>query len=226
MKYKVENGIYFLDETASLIEKEVIDFSINDLISKGYQYISLPSVVPRSIIDDQDISQFGITPYLLNPVQALTGSAEQGFLWYFKNKAVTHSRYVSFNECFRQESECHKLMKLKNFKKVEQFVFCNRATWEREFICCLENMELVLSYMNLDSRRIDRTYETGYHKIKIDIEIFTDTYGWMEVCSCSYFGLEQSIRFNITGNANHTISCTGVAMPRTLIPLFEAKGTY
>ena len=55
---------------------------------------------------------------------------------------------------------------------------------------------------------------------KYDIEVKTKQYGWMETHSCTYFGEEQSKRFEITG-ATHTISNTGIASPRILIPFIE-----
>ncbi|MNR40287.1 Serine--tRNA ligase [compost metagenome] len=74
---------------------------------------------------------------------------------------------------------------------------------------------------DIEYRTIDVTKKDyGYHKKKIDIEVLTKKYGWMETHSCSYFGIEQSSKYNITG-ANHTLSNTGVATPRILIPLIE-----
>lgn len=62
-----------------------------------------------------------------------------------------------------------------------------------------------------------------HHVLKKDIEVLTTTYGWMETHSCTYFGEEQTKRFGITG-LTHTISNTGVASPRILVPLLERAG--
>jgi seryl-tRNA synthetase len=74
---------------------------------------------------------------------------------------------------------------------------------------------------NIEYRLVDVTNtDKGYHKKKVDIEIFTKKYGWLETHSCSYFGDEQVKRFDIKGNI-HTLSNTGVASPRILIPFLE-----
>ena len=78
-----------------------------------------------------------------------------------------------------------------------------------------------MDLLDIKYRVVDVTdRDPGYHIKKYDIEIETKQFGWMETHSCSYFGTEQSKRFNITG-ANHTISNTGIASPRILIPFIE-----
>lgn len=64
--------------------------------------------------------------------------------------------------------------------------------------------------------------DEGYHHVKYDIEVKTEQYGWMETHSCSYFADEQVKRFGIEGGV-HTISNTGLASPRVLIPFIEAE---
>ena len=64
--------------------------------------------------------------------------------------------------------------------------------------------------------------DPGYHKRKIDIEVWTEQYGCLETHSCSYFGEEQTKRYNIKG-ATYTVSNTGIAVPRILIPIIEKR---
>ncbi|NDJ15652.1 MAG: hypothetical protein EBY17_31520 [Acidobacteriia bacterium] len=72
-------------------------------------------------------------------------------------------------------------------------------------------------------RRRDCTGDPGYHRAKTDLEVLTRTHGWLETHSCTYFGEEQVRRLGITGRL-HSISCTGAASPRILVPWLEEQG--
>lgn len=89
----------------------------------------------------------------------------------------------------------------------------------------LENAISFLRLLGLERiRTVDCTdSDPGYHERKVDIEVWTEAYGWLETHSCTSFGREQSRRFEITG-ADHTLSNTGIALPRILVPLMEAEG--
>ena len=51
----------------------------------------------------------------------------------------------------------------------------------------------------------------------------THQYGWLETHSCTYFKDEQTKRLGISGGL-HTISNTGIASPRILVPFIERNG--
>ena len=85
----------------------------------------------------------------------------------------------------------------------------------------LDNSTNFLKDYSIKHRIVNVTnIDPGYHIKKYDIEIFSKNSGWVETHSCSYFGEEQTKRFNISG-ATHTISNTGIATPRILIPFIE-----
>lgn len=222
MKYQVENGIYFLDEDAAKIERDIINLSIDQLGLVGFSYLTIPSVVKEETFDRQDIEQFGFQKRksFSDCNLILAGSAEQGILEYFSDQEVSPKRVCSFNHCFREEESYDGLLRVREFRKVEQFVFCKPEDWDFEFELCLQNCEFICDHLKYKHRRTVMNEDLGYHKKKIDIEIHTKTYGWIEICSCSYFADEQTKRFGITGGV-HTISCTGVASPRILIPILE-----
>ena len=113
-------------------------------------------------------------------------------------------------------------IKFKNIKNFRfQYVFCKENEWKDYFDLLIENGVNVLKHFDIKYRIVNVTdRDTGYHIKKYDIEVLTKTYGWMETHSCTYFGLEQSKRYNIKGS-NHTLSCTGIATPRVLIPIIE-----
>jgi seryl-tRNA synthetase len=107
------------------------------------------------------------------------------------------------------------------FQKIEQFSFeKTKAEALLTLLEFMENTQKFLSSKCIKHRVVDQTKDEGYHEIKMDIEIETKTFGWIEVGSYTYFGQEQSKRFDITG-ATHTVSGTGLAFPRVLIPIIE-----
>lgn len=220
-KYNVKDGIYYLDENLSKLEFNLFREFEDMLLKKGYKYLSLPSAGSWEVIDRQEIvtreQSLGI-----DERQALFGSVEQGFLEYFMDKEVNEEQcYFSINECFRKEQHLDGLIKLREFKKLEQYCFCKKENAEKYFNELLNNSTNFLKKYNIEYRIIDKTMDDpGYHFKKYDIEVKTKKYGWLETHSCTYFKDEQTKRLGIKGGL-HTISNTGIASPRILIPFIE-----
>jgi seryl-tRNA synthetase len=170
----------------------------------------------------------GVVPwdviFKINNDYGLSGSAEQGILECFTGKNINDTLKVyAKNQCFRFEKEFNGLKYLKEFIKLEQFVFCRKAQKDYYFEQLLNNSVEFLKYHNIKHRIVDVTQrDKGYHIKKYDIEVYTMTYDWMETHSCSYFGTNQTKRFGISG-VTHTISNTGIASPRILIPFLERE---
>ena len=156
---------------------------------------------------------------------ALFGIAEQGFLEYFMGKNVQDEQcFFSYNECFRRELFLEGLIRLREFKKIEQFCFCKPENASAYFEELLSNSIEFLQRHNIEYRIVDKTYvDSGYHFKKFDIEVMTHQYGWLETHSCTYFKDEQTKRLGISGGL-HTISNTGIASPRILVPFIERNG--
>ena len=219
--YEVKDGIYYIDENLSKLEFDLFREFEDMLLQKGYKYLSLPSAGSWDVIEKQEVvtREYSLG---IDERQALFGSAEQGFLEYFQNKEVLEEQcYFSLNECFRNEQQLEGLMRLREFKKLEQYCFCKKENADKYFEELLNNSIKFLENHNIEYRVVDRTkQDPGYHIKKYDIEVKTKKYGWMETHSCTYFGEEQTKRLNIKGGL-HTISNTGIASPRILIPFIE-----
>lgn len=221
MKYEIIDGVAKLDFELSRLERQILNLCCNTLEESGYEYLSIPSTITPISFYRQDVP---VGTFGYSQQDYLAGSAEQGILQYFADSKIDKKRKIfSQNTCFRLEDKYFDLRKLKEFTKVEQFIFCEEKDWEEYFDDCLNNAIYVLEQYGLEYRIVDMTTtDPGYHIHKKDIEVMTKRYGWMETHSCAYFADEQSKRFDITG-VNHTISCTGVASPRILIPIMERK---
>lgn len=192
------------------------------LLMADFVRLLVPSTITRDTIERQGVLAWGDI-VRLSDTRGLAGSAEQGILEMFKGRNVIGSvhRVFATNQCFRNESEYVGLKYLREFRKLEQYVFCGPTNWEENFQLVMDLATGFLSDMKIQHRVVDVTArDSGYHVLKKDIEVLTTTYGWMETHSCTYFGEEQTKRFGITG-LTHTISCTGLASPRILVPLLE-----
>lgn len=222
-KYFTKDGIYYLDYELSKLEFDLFREFEDMLLKKGYKYLSLPSAGSWDVIEKQEVvtKEYSLG---IDERQALFGSAEQAFLEYFQNSKVDEELYLfSINECFRNEKKLEGLQRLREFKKLEQFCFCKKENVETAFNELLNNSIEILKRHNIEYRVVDKTREDpGYHLKKYDIEVKTKKYGWMETHSCTYFGEEQTKRLNIKGGL-HTISNTGIASPRILIPFIERQ---
>lgn len=221
MKWTTRDGVAVLDPIATSLELDLFT-RFNSGLHDAYTYLSVPSLVQRSTIERQGAIPWDWTLKVVGD-QALSGSAEQGILEHFADQEVAPKRYWAHNQCFRNEDHYEGWLRLREFRKTELFSFCHEKQWETEFEALLSTATRFLKELDLTYRVVDKTKDDpGYHVQKYDVEVLTKTYGWIETHSCSYFGEEQSRRFGITG-ATHTLSNTGLASPRILIPLLENR---
>jgi len=221
MQYMNTSNTYNLDFFLSSLEKSLFRDFEDMLDNQGFYYLSLPAFIKKETLLKQEVvgldAAFSITDGIV-----LNGSAEQGILEYFENKTVGRLKLYSFTHCYRNEKEIEPLIRLWEFKKLEQFCFTDESHWEEDFMCLLTNATKFLEKYGIVYRVSDVTKrDPGYHIKKWDIEIYLKSQNrWLEANSCSYFGQEQTRRFNITG-ATHSISNTGIASPRILLGFIE-----
>ncbi|MCZ2224368.1 MAG: hypothetical protein LC122_12165 [Chitinophagales bacterium] len=217
MNYLVRNGAYFLDPYFSNLEKKILDDCCKFLDSKNFKYLAIPSLVSKYVIDNQGIVN-SKDAFPIDKYHCLGGSAEQGILEFLTHFEPSFKYIYSFNHCFRNEDNLNDLKYVKEFKKVEQYCITDEKSWQYDFKYLLSNAEEFVKNLGLEYRIVDKKDDEGYHLVKYDIEIRTKKFGWLETHSCSYFGNNQLKRFNLK---NHSISCTGIASPRILIPFIE-----
>lgn len=187
-----------------------------------YQYVSVPSMVDRDTIERQGVVAWEQC-FRVGDELALAGSAEQGFLQLAKDRPAQLGRYWAHNQCFRKEKALVPWLRQYEFLKTELYVICDPADWEGEYEQCLRLGESFMGSLGYTVRRRDCTRDPGYHRSKTDLEVLTRRYGWVETHSCTYFGDEQAMRLGMCGPV-HTVSCTGAASPRILLPWLEEQG--
>jgi seryl-tRNA synthetase len=231
--FTVKDGVYALDAEWSHREREILHSCVDFLISRGFQFLQIPSSVRSETIDRQQVTKPDGTPIsglrVGDTAFCLSGSAEQGILERLAGRHLDEmQRIVAHNGCFRTESRYEGLIRVREFSKVEQYMCVPSDPDEQQdaFNEILQNALDFLDRLGLSKRRIveQTRLDAGYHLKKWDIEVHTKAYGWMETHSCSLFGTEQADRYGITGPYRHTLSNTGIASPRILIPLMEREG--
>ncbi len=217
-----KNGVFFPDHKVSMPEADLFRDMETILQLNGFQLLSVPSIVTKETYERQ-----GTVPwekvFRISEDMALAGSAEQGILEMFTGKTVSKpSKFYAKNQCFRNETKPYQgLLRLREFTKMEQFLFVPEDRAMEFFDLSLRIVTNFLNGHNVTYRIVDVTEkDEGYHLEKKDVEVLTETYGWMETHSCSYFGHEQTRRFDIGGGMT-TISNTAIASPRILVPFLE-----
>ena len=221
--YDVRNGVVYLGSQLSELERRLFRAFESRLLGDGFTYLSTPSSVSWDGLEAQEIVKKDAV-LGFDEQHCLGGSAEQGILDRFSGHEVEPQLLFAENLCWRNENELEGLKTLKEFRKLEQFAFVDPDNWEAVFDRIINHGYNFLNQFDaLEVRIVDCTdIDEGYHHVKYDIEVKTEQYGWMETHSCSYFADEQVKRFGIKGDV-HTISNTGLASPRVLIPFIEAE---
>jgi seryl-tRNA synthetase len=221
LSYKLNHGVFQPDFELSELERSLFREFEDLLRGKNFKYLAVPESVETKVLYDQGVAT-NEPAYWLDGNHFLNGSAEQGVLNHFAGKHVSPMRIYALTHCYRREDNLYGLVKLKEFKKIEQFAFCD-SNWKDEFEVIFTNATDFLRKHGIEFRILDVTSrDSGYHVKKFDIEIETKEYGWVESHSCTYFGDGQAKRLGITG-ATHTMSNTGIASPRILIPFIERQ---
>ena len=109
------------------------------LLEKGYKYISIPSAGSWEVIARQEAVPVDYS-LGIDERHALHGSAESGILEYFMDKEVNEELLLfSMNECFRNEQNLEGMIRLREFKKLEQFCFCKEENADKYFNELLKN---------------------------------------------------------------------------------------
>lgn len=223
--YDIYEGVFSPNFELSALERRLFNEFEALLVAKGFRYLGVPTSTEARTLYNQNAATDQMA-YWLDGHHCLNGSAEQGILEHFVGKTVdtlNPTRVYAFTHCFRREFELLGLVRLKEFKKIEQFVLCDPRRWEDEFELVLTNATNFLSGYGIEHRIVDVTdRDSGYHVKKLDIEVNTRSYGWIESHSCTYFGEQQAYRMGIGGDIV-TISNTGLASPRILIPFIERE---
>ena len=238
---------YALLGEAAELELAVQTYVIQKLISKGFNYIICPSITkPQTIFDaghfmGADLSVMNNDVFMLEGTdRCLAGTAEIVINSLHAGDVLNENqlplKYAGYSPCFRKEAgaagrDTRGLMRIHQFNKVEQYIFCTPEQSDEMHEHLLRNLCEVMEDFELPYRVIANcTGDMGFNKVKMnDVEAwFPSENCYRELGSCSSIGQFQARRTNTRYRAADgslkycaTLNNTGIALPRALIPILE-----
>ena len=239
---------YCLMGEAAELQLAIETYVIQKLISRGFTLVECPSIVKPAPIMDAGHFQGTDISVMQNDVFALAGtdrclagtaeiilnSLHAGEIL---NENQLPIKYAGFSPCFRKEAgaagrDTRGLMRIHQFNKVEQYVFCTPDQSDEMHEHLLNNLCDIMADLELPYRVIANcTGDMGFNKVKMnDVEAWVPSENaYRELGSCSSVGTFQArrtntrFRENATGDVKFcaTLNNTGIAVPRALIPVIE-----
>lgn len=240
--------VYALCGELAELELAVQTYVIQKLIAKGFKYIECPAITkPQTIFNaghfmGADLSVMNDDVFMLeNTDRCLAGTAEIILNSLYANEILNENdlpmKFAGFSPCFRKEAgaagrDTRGLVRVHQFNKVEQYVFCKPEDSDKMHEMLLNNFCEFMSDFELPYRVIaNSTGDMGFTKVKMnDVEAWIPSENaYRELGSCSTIGQFQARRTNTRYRENATndvkfvatLNNTGIALPRALVPIIE-----
>jgi seryl-tRNA synthetase len=238
---------YTLIGEAAELDLAIQTFVIKKLIAKGFTYIQVPAITkPAPIFDaghfkGSDPAVMANDVFYLNATdKCLAGTAEIVLNSLHRNEILNGSdlpiKYAGYSPCFRKEAgaagrDTRGLVRIHQFHKAEQFIFCKPEQSEEMHQLLLSILEEIVLDLEMPYHVLSTcTGDMGFNKIKMDdVEAwFPGQDKYMELGSCSSIGEFQARRTNTRFRDADgvvrfcaTLNNTAVALPRTLAAVLE-----
>ena len=240
--------VYALTGELAELELAVQTYVIQKLIAKGFKYITCPSITkPQTIFNaghfmGADLSVMNDDVFMLTDTdRCLAGTAEIIINSLYANEILNENdlpmKFAGFSPCFRKEAgaagrDTRGIVRVHQFNKVEQYVFCKPEDSDKMFDMLLNNLCEIMEDFELPYRVIANcTGDMGFNKVKMnDVEAwFPSENAYRELGSCSAIDQFQARRTNTRYRENATnevkfvatLNNTGIALPRALVPIIE-----
>jgi seryl-tRNA synthetase len=235
---------YALTGDMVLLERAMLSYALDHLISTGSTVISVPAMVREdALIGTGQFPAHREETYALPADDLyLAGTAEVALVGLRSGEILDAKalpiRYAGISPCFRREAgsagrDVRGLLRVHQFEKVEQFVICaaddeESDRWHAELLGAAEHL---LQGLELHYRVLEiATGDMGAGKYRMnDIETWFPSLGYFrETHSCSSLHDWQARRANIryrdtdgTVKFAYTLNNTAIATPRLLAAVVE-----
>lgn len=233
---------YLLKGEAVLLEQAILSYALTSLATQGFTLLSTTALVrPETLLatghfpggEDQVYRLEGEDLMLAGTAEVPINSLYAGEILELSALPVT---IAGISGAFRSEAgsagrDVRGLMRVHEFRKVEQYVMCLPEDGLKWFDRLLENAEQILRGLELPYRVIQNcTGDMGAGKaLMYDVEAWVPSEGvYRETHSCSYLGDWQARRTGLRYRDEqgkpqfvHTLNNTGIAVPRILVPFLE-----
>ncbi len=240
--------LYALCGELAELELAVQNFVIQKMIKKGFKFVACPSITkPQTIFNaghfmGSDLSVMNDDVFMLTGTdRCLAGTSEIIMNALYSDEILNENelpmKFVGFSPCFRKEAgsagrDTRGLIRVHQFNKVEQFVFCKPEDSDKMHEMLLNDLCETMEDLELPYRVIvNSTGDMGFNKVKMnDVEAWVPSENaYRELGSCSTIGQFQARRTNTRYRKNSsgevdfvaTLNNTGIALPRALVPIIE-----
>lgn len=236
------NGFYYLKDDLALLNRALINFTIDFMVKKGYHYIEPPLMISKKIVAAAgDLNAFKNAIYKVEGEDHfLIPTAEHAILGMLSNKTIAEDKLplklFGYSMCFRKEIGSHGinekgLWRTHQFNKVEQFIFCKPKDSEKYYAELSKNTQEIFKKLKLPFRILEICAgDLGDWKARSeDLEVWrptTESYG--EITSLSNCTDYQARDLNIRGISGkgeryvlHTLNNTALATSRTMVAILE-----
>ncbi|KAH9494406.1 seryl-tRNA synthetase [Bulinus truncatus] len=248
LTFSTGSKTYYLEDKLAKLERALVSFTIDRLIKKGFELVSVPDLLYSGVIDSCGFktSSGRSQVYHLHEKclhgACLAGTAEMSLAGYFMNEVIPLNelpkRLMAVSRCYRAEAAEKAIEKglyrVHHFTKVEMFGLTANDSKESEQLLedILSIEKELFSDLELYFRILDMpTQELGAPaNRKFDMETWmSGKKMWGEISSCSNCTDYQSRRLNIkylcpsTGHLRHvhTVNGTACAVPRIITSILE-----
>lgn len=236
------NGFYYLKEDLALLNRALINFTIDFMQKKEYKYIEPPLMMKKKVaMAKGDFTAFENALYKIDGENLyLIPTAEDIILGMLSGKTIKEEnlplKFFGYSMCFRKEIGSHGinekgLWRTHQFNKIEQFIFCKPEDSWKYYEELKKNSEEIMKKLGLSYRWIECcTGDLGDWKAKSeDVEVYRPTtkdYGEvMSLTNCTDF---QARDLNIRGVNRkgeryvlHTLNNTALATSRMMVAIIE-----
>ena len=238
---------YALMGEAAELQLAVETYVVQKLIGRGFTLIECPAITKpetifnaghfigsdMSVMNDDVFMLAGTDRCLAGTSEIVMNSLHAGEILAEKDLPI---KYAGFSACFRKEAgaagrDTRGLVRVHQFSKVEQYVYCTPEQSDDMHAQLLQNLCDIMADFELPYRVIANcTGDMGFNKVKMnDVEAWIPSEnGYKELGSCSSIGQFQARRTNtryraLDGSMQFcaTLNNTGIAVPRALVPIIE-----
>lgn len=239
---------YCLIGEAAELDLAIQTFVLQKLTARGFKYIQVPAITkPESVFNaghfmGSDMSVMNNDVFMLTDTdRCLAGTAEIVLNSLHNNEILNESdlpiKYAGHSACFRKEAgaagrDTRGLVRIHQFHKVEQFIFCKPEQSDEMHDLLRTILEEIMEDLEMPYRTLAiSTGDMGFNKVKQhDIEAyFPGQAKYIELGSCSSIGEFQARRTNTRYRENGTnevkyaatLNNTAMALPRSLAAVIE-----
>ncbi len=236
------SGFYYLKGDLALLNQALINFTIDFMKKKAYEYIEPPLLVKKEICEAaEDFEAFQTKLYKIQDENLyLIPTAEHAILGIMIGETIPEEKlplkFFGYSMCFRKEIGSHGinekgLWRTHQFNKVEQFIFCKPEDSWKYYEELRKNTEEIMQKLDLPYRIFEScSGDLSDWKAKgEDVEVYRPTTKqYEEVMSLSNCTDYQARDLNIKGLTRkgeryilHTLNNTALATSRIIVAILE-----